>query len=340
MMNETEGNTIDEWDRMNSEGSLGQKIRAYRELRGWTQKELGLKCGFSPISADVRIAQYEKNKKTPREEGRRVIAEALMINEGAFHGADLAICDNAIHALFDIEDFYGLRPVKIGSKYYLDMEGALGWDYCIDNEWNPEMFLKEWYENRDKFGSLPDRKKGRELYNRWRAEYSHEGNKAVVLDKDSIEADMDDIKEKLNQSSSSKSHLYYSLLTLDGESYSPEEAGYAINFLEENHLVDWNEQAVKAAKEYLKDCNFSRIDLIQRLSGKYGAMFTEEQAEYAVNKLEESGYVDWKDQAVNEAIEYLEHNPASKKKLVEQLTNSYPDPLEETEKETISAAGF
>ena len=46
-----------------SPGSLGQKIKKIRMLRKYTQKELGVMCGFSFSSADVRIAQYEKNKK-------------------------------------------------------------------------------------------------------------------------------------------------------------------------------------------------------------------------------------------------------------------------------------
>ena len=49
-----------------SPGTIGGKIKRYRELRGWSQKELGIKCGFSASTADVRIAQYEKNKKIPR----------------------------------------------------------------------------------------------------------------------------------------------------------------------------------------------------------------------------------------------------------------------------------
>ena len=42
--------------------SVGSNIRHIRELRGLTQKELGLKCGFSASTADVRIRQYEADK--------------------------------------------------------------------------------------------------------------------------------------------------------------------------------------------------------------------------------------------------------------------------------------
>lgn len=46
-----------------SPGSLGQKIKKIRMLRKYTQKELGVMCGFSFSSADVRIAQYELLKR-------------------------------------------------------------------------------------------------------------------------------------------------------------------------------------------------------------------------------------------------------------------------------------
>ena len=48
--------------------SVGHKIRAIRDLRGMTQKELGIKAGFSAATADVRIRQYESHKMIPKED--------------------------------------------------------------------------------------------------------------------------------------------------------------------------------------------------------------------------------------------------------------------------------
>ncbi len=45
--------------------SVGHKIRAIRDLRGMTQKELGIKAGFSAATADIRIRQYESHKMIP-----------------------------------------------------------------------------------------------------------------------------------------------------------------------------------------------------------------------------------------------------------------------------------
>jgi hypothetical protein len=48
--------------------------------------------------------------------------------------------------------------------------------------------------------------------------------------------------------------------------------------------VDWNEQAAKAAKEYLAVMHFSRSGLIKQLTSDYGSGFTRAQAVYGVNK--------------------------------------------------------
>ena len=62
--------------------------------------------------------------------------------------------------------------------------------------------------------------------------------------------------------------------------YSTEDATYAAD----NCEADWNEQAAKAAKNYLNSMAFSRDSLIQQL--EYEG-YTEEQAIYGV---EQNGY--------------------------------------------------
>ena len=38
--------------------AIGERIRFIRNLRGMTQKFLGLQVGFSERTADIRMAQY------------------------------------------------------------------------------------------------------------------------------------------------------------------------------------------------------------------------------------------------------------------------------------------
>ena len=57
--------------------SPGRRIRHYRMQRGMTQKTLGIAAGFSPETADIRIAQYESGARTPKHALLCTLAEAL-----------------------------------------------------------------------------------------------------------------------------------------------------------------------------------------------------------------------------------------------------------------------
>ena len=59
---------------------LGQKIKFVRKRRHITQKELGLLVGFSERNAGIRITQYEKGKRQPKEEVLRKIADTLGVS--------------------------------------------------------------------------------------------------------------------------------------------------------------------------------------------------------------------------------------------------------------------
>ena len=65
-----------------------------------------------------------------------------------------------------------------------------------------------------------------------------------------------------------------------GEGYSRADATYAVNHID----VDWNEQAAKAAQNYLDTMPFSRQGLIEQLSSDAGDGYTHAQAVYGVNQ--------------------------------------------------------
>ena len=48
--------------------AIGERIRFFRNLRGMTQKLLGIQVGFPEKTADIRIAQYESGTRTPKED--------------------------------------------------------------------------------------------------------------------------------------------------------------------------------------------------------------------------------------------------------------------------------
>ncbi len=70
-----------------------------------------------------------------------------------------------------------------------------------------------------------------------------------------------------------------------GEKYPLADAEFAVSYLEKNNLVDWNEQAYKAAKVYLSTQGFSKDALYEQLISEYGDQFTPEQAKYAIKKV-------------------------------------------------------
>ena len=60
--------------------AVGDRIKRARNLRGMTQKELGIAIGFEEKSADIRIAQYESNTRKPKDALLHKIADALDVS--------------------------------------------------------------------------------------------------------------------------------------------------------------------------------------------------------------------------------------------------------------------
>ena len=57
--------------------AIGERIRFFRNLRGMTQKYLGVLMGFPEKSADIRMAQYESGSRTPKDDLTNSLAQAL-----------------------------------------------------------------------------------------------------------------------------------------------------------------------------------------------------------------------------------------------------------------------
>jgi hypothetical protein len=80
----------------------------------------------------------------------------------------------------------------------------------------------------------------------------------------------------------SRAGLIQQLSSSYGEGFPKAVAIFAVDHLH----VNWNEQAVKSARNYLSTgSGFSRAGLIQQLSSSYGEGFTHAQAVYAANKV-------------------------------------------------------
>ncbi len=58
--------------------AIGERIRFIRNLRGMSQKYLGIKAGFDEKTADIRMAQYESGTRTPKADFTNTLAVKLM----------------------------------------------------------------------------------------------------------------------------------------------------------------------------------------------------------------------------------------------------------------------
>ena len=97
--------------------ATGERIRFFRTLRGMTQKYLGMLLGFPPTSADVRMAQYESEDRTPKADLTAQMAEALDVSPRAIAVPDIDSMDGLMHTLFALED---RRLIRI-----LDADGLI-----------------------------------------------------------------------------------------------------------------------------------------------------------------------------------------------------------------------
>lgn len=142
--------------------AIGERIRFMRNLRGMTQKYLGMKLGFSENTSDVRMAQYENSARTPKENMIADIANILDVCPEALKVPDIDNYVGLSHTLFALEDLYGLRinnfdgelclTLDRESKSYLSM-------FDIFNAWSKE-------SEKLKNGEI-----SKEEYDTWRYNY-------------------------------------------------------------------------------------------------------------------------------------------------------------------------
>ena len=102
--------------------AIGERIRFFRNLRGMTQKYLGMQVGFPEKTADIRMAQYESGSRTPKADLTNKLAEIFDISPQALSVPDIDSYIGLMHTLFTLEDRYGLTIVKTenGVSMYAD----------------------------------------------------------------------------------------------------------------------------------------------------------------------------------------------------------------------------
>ena len=122
--------------------AIGERIHFFRNLRGMTQKYLGMAVGFPERSADVRMAQYETGTRTPKEDVTALLSRALNVSPQALDVPDIDSYTGLMHTLFALEDIYGLRIGEIDGEVCLRLDKSKGMTYVtmfdMLNKWQIE----------------------------------------------------------------------------------------------------------------------------------------------------------------------------------------------------------
>ena len=143
--------------------AIGERLRFFRKLRGMKLKELGLQLGFPEKSADVRMAQYEAETRTPKAELTAALAHALDVSPLALTVPDIDSDLGLMHTLFTLEDTYGLRVEEADGEICLGVDTSQGARAASLRE-----MLCAW---REQAAKLEAGEITREEYDRWRYHY-------------------------------------------------------------------------------------------------------------------------------------------------------------------------
>ncbi len=142
--------------------NLGDKIKKYRILRGLTQTKLGEMVGFSKTTANSRIRKYETNEMAPKADIRQKIAESLDVDMSSLSDIDIANEEDVLHALFLLEEEYGMVINKDGNTINLSFNIA-------DNDNQKLMgYLCNWASTKN---SVSDDKESQQQYEVWKARF-------------------------------------------------------------------------------------------------------------------------------------------------------------------------
>ena len=160
--------------RLKMEGNnmaIGERIRFIRNLRGMTQKFLGMQVGFSERTADIRMAQYESGSRTPKADLVEQLADALDVSTEALNVPNIDSYTGLMHTLFALEDLYGFKIDRLDGEICIRINRQNGSTFA-----KMTGLLEPWEEMAQKYrnGEI-----SREEYDQWR--YRYPRSEAAVI---------------------------------------------------------------------------------------------------------------------------------------------------------------
>ena len=143
--------------------AIGQRIQFFRNRKGMTQKQLGEVLGFLGKTSDVRMAQYESESRTPKQDLVKEMAHLLDVSPRAITVPEIDSYIGLMHTLFALEDMYGLKIGEIDGELCLRLDKSKGTTYL-------SMFdmFHAWQEQAAR---LEQGEITKEEYDQWRYKY-------------------------------------------------------------------------------------------------------------------------------------------------------------------------
>ena len=159
--------------------AIGQRIKFFRNRKGFTQKQLGEMLGFHGKSSDVRMAQYESEARIPKQELIKEMADRLEVDTKALTVPNIDNYLGLMHTFFALEDMYGLTVIKIDDQV------------CLRPDVNHPNYSLSLAEDLNAWCEIKEKRMNGiirfEEYDQWR--YSYPKDKAL-----SVKASIDDAK--------------------------------------------------------------------------------------------------------------------------------------------------
>lgn len=142
--------------------TIGQKIKKYREAKSLTQKQVALRAGMS----EPAIRNYELGNRTPSAKQIEKIALSLDVSPFAISNPDLESYVGVMHALFYLEENYGVIPGEIDGEICLRFKDKFS---TISSD--VEKWLKEYKAVQNALDD--DIEKAEAYYEEWKNSYPH-----------------------------------------------------------------------------------------------------------------------------------------------------------------------
>lgn len=161
--------------------AIGERIRYFRNLRGMTQKYLGMRVGFPERTADIRMAQYEAGTRTPKADLVEALAYVLDVSPQALTVPDIDTDYGLMHTLFALEDRRGFRIGEIDGEICLRLDKS---------DWNKfHSMFDMWNAWRKEAAKLEAGEISKEEYDHWRYTYPR-------VEAERTKAALDELRER------------------------------------------------------------------------------------------------------------------------------------------------